>query len=83
MAFQNSSGGGLDGFMIQFNNNALGVLPASQHIPVQLAPGASSNVAVPLNRSQTMIAPAAGRSLQVSPSTEQNTAVLAMADQTL
>lgn len=65
MAFQNSTGGGLDGFMIQFNNNSLGVVPASQQIPVQLRPGGESSVAVPLNRSQAMVQPAAGRTLQV------------------
>ena len=66
MAFQNSTGSGLDGFMIQFNNNALGVLPASQHIPVQLPPGGSSPVIIPLQRSQNMVSSAAGRTLQVS-----------------
>ena len=66
MALQDSTGNGLDGFMIQFNNNALGVLPASQHIPVQLPPGGSSPVTIPLQRSQNMVSPAAGRTLQVS-----------------
>ena len=65
MAFQNAAGGGLDGFMIQFNSNALGVAPASQHLQIQLGPGGNATTAVPLTRNQAMVNPAAGRALQV------------------
>ena len=66
MGFKNETGGLLDGFMIQFNNNALGVMPASQHVPIQIPPGAHHEQAVPLNRNEAMVSQAAGRVLQVS-----------------
>jgi hypothetical protein len=59
LQFDNQSGSQLDGFMIQFNSNSQGLVPANQVLAIQtLSPGDSANTAVPLIQSQTMMSPA-------------------------
>ena len=64
LAFHNGTPGPLDGFMIQFNKNALGLAPTSQAVQLQtnppgtpLMPGQSAPASLPLAISPGMVAP--------------------------
>jgi AP-1 complex subunit beta-1 len=75
MEFENVSAGvTLDGFMIQFNKNIFGLVPANQVVPVDpIAPGATCAVAVPITQNASLVTPpstgsgiAASATLQVA-----------------
>lgn len=58
LQFQNvNAGQALDGFMIQFNKNSMGLAPANQVIPVSsISPGAMANAAVQVVQSSNLVA---------------------------
>jgi AP-1 complex subunit beta-1 len=66
LAFENGSLTSLDGFMIQINKNAFGLVPVSQTVAMAaLAPGAMGFVRMPLNFSPSHLAPG-GSGIQVA-----------------
>ncbi|KAJ3080526.1 hypothetical protein HDU99_008137 [Rhizoclosmatium hyalinum] len=65
MTFSNKSAGPLSDFAIQFNINSYGIAPASPLQVPQLAPGQTTPVSLPLNRSGN-IAPAASNAVQIA-----------------
>lgn len=60
LAFENVGAGmPLDGFMVQFNKNSLGLAPGSQVIPVAggvVAPGAAAAASLPVVQNASLLA---------------------------
>lgn len=67
MAFTNTTGQPLDGFMIQLNKNTFGLAPVHQNIPLQgpIPAGGSVNTMVPLVQNPNMGSGAVSPILQV------------------
>ncbi|KAL4433786.1 hypothetical protein ABPG75_000227 [Micractinium tetrahymenae] len=62
-----SAGVPLDGFMIQFNKNSLGLAPASQAVQLDpVLPGATGSARVPMTHAAHLQAPEQGNVLQVA-----------------